>query len=137
MDIFQEKTMFFKPHFLHTNHKHFLLKFASIDREMSKLYKYNNLIILGKQYDDQNGRSLSTARSKFKIFEFRSGSRSRSAHKGNPIAIAIAIAIHTLFPISIPIAIAIPNAIAIHIALLNACLYEIFSNSITDVKNLQ
>ena len=62
-DIFHEKTIFFKPYFLHTKHKHFLLNFTSIDREMFKLYEYNNLVILGQQYNDQNGRSLSTARS--------------------------------------------------------------------------
>ena len=47
--IFQEKTMYFKPHFSHTKHEHFLLKFALIDREMFNLYEYNNLINLGQQ----------------------------------------------------------------------------------------
>ena len=49
MDIFHEKTMFFKPHFLQTKHKHFLLNFTLIDREMFNLYEYNNLVILGQQ----------------------------------------------------------------------------------------
>ena len=49
MVIFHEKTMFFKQHFSHTEHKHFLFKFGSIDREMFNLYEYNNLINLGQQ----------------------------------------------------------------------------------------
>ena len=49
MVIFHEKSMFFKQHFSHTEHKHFLFKFGSIDREMFNLYEYNNLINLGQQ----------------------------------------------------------------------------------------
>ena len=38
-------------------------------------------MILEQQYDDQNGRSLSTSQSKLQNFEFQSGSSSGSAHK--------------------------------------------------------
>ena len=108
MVIFHEKTMFFKPHFSRIKHKHFLLNFTSFDREMFNLYEYNNLIILGKQYDDQNGRFLSTSRSKFKNFKFLS----KSAHKGilipMPIAKDTRFPIDFLMPIPIPIAVDIP-----------------------------
>ena len=42
MDIFQEKSMFFKLDFSHTKQT-FLLNFTLIDREMFKLYEYKTI----------------------------------------------------------------------------------------------